>query len=116
METFQKIVLYTAIIMLIIMLVFIGIYFGNAQQEQWPPLVPECPDYWISDGSGNNQQCINIKDLGVCPPKSGDRHLKMNFNSDLFAGSNGTCAKYNWANTCKVTWDGLTYGVEKPTC
>ena len=38
----------------------------------------------------------------------------MNFNLPAFTGSNGTCAKYNWANNCKVSWDGITYGVENP--
>ena len=32
----------------------------------------------------------------------------------MFTGSNGTCAKYSWANKCDVSWDGITYGVENP--
>jgi hypothetical protein len=113
METFQKIILYSAIIILIIVLIIIGIAFSYARNEQWPPLVPECPDYWIADGSGNNTKCINIKDLGTCPP-NGTKHLTMNFNTSPFVGENGDCAKYTWANRCNVTWDGITYGVNNP--
>lgn len=115
MEGFQKIVLFIAVIILIIALIAIGIalYYASASQ-QWPPLVPECPDYWNADGSGNNATCTNIKDLGTCPPKSGDTHLIMNFNTPAFSGENSLCAKYTWAQKCGVSWDGITYGVNNP--
>ena len=77
-------------------------------------MTPDCPDWWISDGSGNNTICTNIKDLGTCPPQSGNDHLIMNFNDPAFTGSNGTCAKYTWATKCGVSWDGITYGVNNP--
>jgi len=114
MEAFQKIVLYSAIIILIIALVFIGLSLTYAKKQNWPPMVPECPDYWLTDGSGNNTSCINVRDLGTCKPASGDKHLVMNFNSSIFTGSNSTCAKYKWANNCGVSWDGLTYGDNNP--
>lgn len=114
MEAFQKFVLLTAIIILIIALVFIGTALSKAKNGTWPPLTPECPDYWIIDGSGNNTKCINIKDLGTCPPQQGNKHLIMNFNTNAFTGSNGNCAKYTWANKCNVSWDGITYGVNNP--
>jgi hypothetical protein len=114
MEGFQKIVLIIATIVLIITLVIMGLALGSSSGESWPPLVPDCPDWWIADGSGNNTTCINVKDLGVCKAKSGDKHQTMNFNSDIFTGSNGSCAKYSWADRCDVSWDGITYGVENP--
>jgi len=114
MEGFQKIVLIIAIIGLIITLVIMGLALGTSSGETWPPLVADCPDWWIADGSGNNSTCINVKDLGVCQAQPGKKHQTMNFNGSVFTGSNGLCAKYNWANKCKVTWDGITYGVENP--
>jgi hypothetical protein len=114
MEGFQKTVLIIAIIVLIITLVVMGLVLSSGSGETWPPSVPVCPDWWIADGSGNNSTCINVKDLGVCPAQSGKKHQNMNFNSSIFTGDNGTCAKYTWANKCKVTWDGITYGVENP--
>lgn len=115
MEAFQKIVLFGAIIVLIIALVFIGISLAHSKDKQkWPPMTPECPDYWTIDGSGNNATCINMKDLGTCKPQSGDKHLRMNFNLPAFTGSNELCAKYTWAQKCGVSWDGITYGVNNP--
>jgi hypothetical protein len=113
MEGFQKIVLIAAIIILIIALIFIGISLMYANNKQsWPPMIPACPDYWQIDGSGNNTTCTNVKDLGTCNSQSG--HSVMNFNNAPFNGTNGTCAKYTWANKCGVTWDGITYGVNNP--
>ena len=78
---------------------------------QWPPLIPQCPDYWFMDPSSN---CVNIRNLGTCSPQSGKKHLIMNFNTPAYTGSNGNCAKYTWANNCNVSWDGITYGVNNP--
>ena len=38
----------------------------------------------------------------------------MNFNNAPYTGTTGACAKYNWANNCGVSWDGITYGVNNP--
>ena len=115
MEAFQKVVLFGAIIILIIALVFIGIALSySTNNQQWPPMTPECPDYWSIDGSGNNTTCINVKDLGTCQPQSGDKHLTMNFNVSPYTGTNGLCSKYTWAKKCGISWDGITYGVSNP--
>jgi len=114
MESFQKFVLFAAIIILIIALVFIGMSLAYSKDNQWPPMTPQCPDYWLVDGSGNNARCINVKDLGTCPPKNGEKHLTMDFNTPAFTGSNEMCAKYTWANNCNISWDGITYGVDNP--
>lgn len=114
MESFQKFVLFSAIIILIIALVFIGVALKQSTLQNWPPMVPDCPDYWLIDGSGNNTTCTNIKDLGTCPPKGNQKHLTMNFNIPAFTGSNEMCAKYSWAKKCGVSWDGITYGSQNP--
>jgi hypothetical protein len=114
METFQKMVLFAAIIILIIALIFIGMALSSSKDQSWPPIVPECPDYWVADGSGNNTTCTNVKDLGICPATGDNNHLVMNFNTEPYAGSQGTCAKYTWANRCGISWDGVTYGVSNP--
>ena len=114
MDAFQKIILYAAIIILIIALIFIGISLNYSNDVNWPPMTPQCPDYWTIDGSGNNASCINVKDLGTCKPAKGEKHVTMNFNTPAFTGSNEMCAKYTWAKNCGVTWDGITYGVNNP--
>jgi hypothetical protein len=111
MGPFQKIVLITAIIILMIVLAFIGVSLRAGSKYDWPPIIPECPDFWISDGSGNDQRCINNKDLGdlqQCPLKI------MNFNVSPYIGDNGLCQKYTWANKCGQSWDGINYGVSNP--
>jgi len=115
MEAFQKFVLFGAIIILIIALVFIGVALSySVDKQQWPPMTPQCPDYWSIDGSGNNTTCVNVKDLGTCQPQSGDKHLTMNFNVSPYTGTNGLCSKYTWAKKCGISWDGITYGVANP--
>lgn len=114
MEGFQKFILFSAIIILIITLIIIGTALSSATDTTWPPMTPDCPDYWTIDGSGNSAKCVNVKNLGTCPPHSSQEHLTMDFNSSPFTGSNGLCSKYTWATKCGVSWDGITYGVNNP--
>lgn len=115
MQTFQKVVLFAAIIILILVLVFIGYALHKARASVWPPLIGDCPDYWV-DMSGNGAMCTNVKNLGngTCKPSGSDTFLKMDFTQPAFSGGNGLCAKYTWANNCGVSWDGITYGVTNP--
>lgn len=111
---FQKTVLIMATVLLIIILVVIGVSLSKASvEENWPPIVGECPDYWV-DMSGNGEACFNSHSLGRCNvPREGEKGT-MNFNQAPFTGDNGNCAKYNWATACEVTWDGITSGVKNP--
>jgi hypothetical protein len=120
MEGFQKIILTIAVIILVLSLIFMAVVLNKAKgDEVWPPIIPSCPDWWILDGSGNKSTCVNVKDLGTCATQTinNNKHQKMDFNVPAFSGSNGTsssCAKYQWASKCDVSWDGITYGVENP--
>ena len=110
--SFQKYVLIVALVILIITLLFIGITIKQSRSEQWPPVLGDCPDYWI-DMSGNGGQCVNVKDLGTCGITS-HGHYTMDFTTPTFTGDNGLCSKYTWATKCGVSWDGITYGVPNP--
>jgi hypothetical protein len=116
--SFQKIVVIIAIVILIILLIFVGVVIKNhGTKNEWPPVIGDCPDYWIdSDASGNGTRCINIKDLGTCPAATGQPHLVMDFNTNLYSGANGMCAKYKWAQNCNISWDGITYGTITTPC
>jgi hypothetical protein len=115
MGGFQKTILFAAVIILLVALLLIGFALSSATNNQtWPPMVPDCPDYWTIDGSGSNATCVNVKNLGTCPAPSGQQYLTMNFNNSPYTGSNGTCAKYTWATGCDISWDGITYGVDNP--
>ena len=112
--SFQKIVVGIAIVLLIIILIIIGYTMAKAKQdEDWPPVVGECPDYWI-DLEGDGAACTNKMSLGKCNlPVSGEDN-SMNFSRPPFTGDNGTCAKFTWANGCNVTWDGITSVISNP--
>jgi hypothetical protein len=109
MPTFQKTVLVIATIILVITLIFVGVALSYSKDTSWPPMTPACPDYWLLDGSGNDANCINVKNLGTCPSQT-----TMNFNGSAYTGSDGLCAKYTWANNCGLSWDGVTYGINNP--
>ena len=115
MQTFQKIVLISAIIILIIILALIVYALNRSSFSVWPPLVGDCPDFWV-DLSGNGGQCTNVHNLGNgnCKPLSSQKYLTMDFTQPIFTGGNSLCAKYQWANNCGVTWDGITYGIANP--
>ena len=111
---FQKIVITVAIVVLIIILIIIGIALSKGKYgETWPPVVGDCPDFWV-DMSGNGAQCLNTHSLGICNIPSEGNPNTMNFNQAPYTGSDGMCAKYKWATTCKVVWDGITSGVKNP--
>jgi hypothetical protein len=117
METsFQKLILIAATLILILFLTLIGLSLSNSTNSiNWPPVVGNCPDYWV-DLSGNGSKCFNSQGLGTCPAYKSKNKRKniMNFNQAPFIGTNGNCAKYKWANNCKISWDGITYGIQNP--
>ena len=84
------------------------IMYNNKKKNTWPPMIPECPDWWIKKGEGDLSKCVNVRNLGTCNEK------EKNFNGSEFTGSQGTCNKYRWATNCGISWDGITYGVVNP--
>jgi hypothetical protein len=117
MDSFQNSVLFGAIVILLIALVIIGIALVYGKNNYaWPPLTPPCPDYWTVNGEGDKATCTNVKNLGTCKAPTGSKHLTMNFNQAPYIGANGLCAKYNWANNCNISWDGVNYGMEGSPC
>jgi energy-coupling factor transporter transmembrane protein EcfT len=109
MPGFQKTVLLFAIIILIGLLVFIGVSLKKKETQDWPPVIGDCPDYWV-DTSGNGGNCVNVLNLGTCPSSKANTPLNVNFSTSNYQGSNGLCNKYNYAQQCGITWDGITYG------
>ncbi len=113
---FQKIVLIIAVIILIVSLVFIGIQIKKSNSKQdWPPLVPKCPDFWEMDGS----MCVPTDNA---PPSS--CNVSTDFTIGVYSGTGGACEKRKWATDtdCKtsddkyapIAWEGITYGAKDP--
>lgn len=106
METFQNIVIAVATMLLVIALIFIGIsLYHKKKRTVFPPVLAECPDYWLDMSEGNANKCVNTKNLGTCDTDT------MDFSSSFWAGSIGLCNKYKWARQCNLTWDGVTNAI-----
>jgi hypothetical protein len=102
---FQKTVSTVAIIILIIALCVIGIaLYRQKYNSKYPPVIANCPDYW--DVSGN--LCVNSMKLG----NPSCKNTNMDFTQGNFAGTAGMCAKYQWARSCNLTWDGISDNVD----
>lgn len=102
-NTFQGVVMTIAVILLIICLIFIGISIYNRKYTlAYPPVVADCPDYWLDLSDGNASKCVNEKNLGTCNVD------EMDFSKSMWTGSNGLCNKKQWAKACNLTWDGVT--------
>ena len=110
---FQIILLIIAVVILIIMLIIIGITLTKSSDVVWPPIIGDCPDYWV-DLSGNGAACLNSHNLGRCNKITSESDNVMNFDVAPYNTSTGNCSKYKWATQCKVTWDGITSGVKNP--
>lgn len=101
---FQKTVTTVAIIILILTLTFIGIALYRAKYKSaFPPAIANCPDYW--DVSGN--LCLNTMNLG-----NSKCNVPMDFTAPGWSGSDSMCSKYRWAQSCNLTWDGISDNVK----
>jgi hypothetical protein len=146
MDTFYLIVASVAVLILILLLTSFGIMMKRAKRAtSYPENPPHCPDYWdvrpvLNDNSSvshyckvpstitdltslktyyNNSMTIPTADIYTI---SGDTYI--NFSSDNWAGTTGSCYKYKWAGTNnwtksdstnnKITWDGITNLTHSP--
>jgi len=107
MANFQKMTLTIAGILLIICIVILILIFVFPNTSQvWPPMISNCPDYF-EDTTGDGSSCITKLSLGTCGSK-------LDFSTPEYITSTGNCAKFTKANTCGISWDGITYGVKNP--
>jgi hypothetical protein len=103
----KKWIIIVAIIVLIIYLIFIGIAMYLSQyNHQFPPVIPECPDYWnIND----KNMCINGKKIGSCLD---EKDLEIDLNDLNWKGKSGLCRKYQFAKRCNLQWDGISDNIK----
>jgi hypothetical protein len=118
MDSFQTTVLTIAVIVLIIILIIVAIALRSSKDDEvWPPVVGDCPDYWI-DTSGNGANCVNVKYLGTCGPTPPENKYNVVNNFEgaqkMDFSTQSTCQKYTFANNCRLTWDGITGTTNNP--
>ena len=123
METFYLIVLAIAIILLIIILAYIGIYGMKSNNiSAYPPVKYDCPDYWKKD---ENDACV-IPSEGS--PNMGAFGGEMDLTPDLeniigidtnntaidfndagwSATGSSRCSQKKWAIDNNIVWDTVT--------
>lgn len=106
-----KSVFFSCIIILIFTLIAI-IYLLKSTKKSYvfPPIVNDCPDYYIK------------KDNGLCYDKHNLFHEKKEMdptieyncymedfkNDKFFKNNNELCEKKKWALYCKVPWNGIS--------
>ncbi len=105
MGVFNKSVLVMTIVAFIGCVIYFAYKLGKSKEnEKYPPVVANCPDYWLDQSYKNDgSNCVNKNKLGdpQCP-------TTMNFSGPIWNGTNGLCAKSTWANSCGLTWDGVS--------
>jgi hypothetical protein len=111
--SFQKFTVIIALLLLLGIFIFLSgsLIYAKKDEKDDVAIVPQCPDFWEIKDTPTGPQCVNVQDLGTCPAAAGNKHLSMNLKSQSFTDN---CAKYTWANNCKIAWDGITYGVDNP--
>lgn len=118
METFYLIVLSVAIILLIIILAYIGVYGMNEKSKSaFPPVKYDCPDYWqkneegkcVIPTSGPNMGAFNGGDL-IPPPGINTNNIDaIDFEDPAWSASGSSrCAQKKWANDNGIVWDTVS--------
>lgn len=104
MNQFQSIIINIAIISLIILFIIIGVMLYYAKSKEiYPPVIADCPDYWLSQQHGKKELCYNTLNIG-----KSSCNKTINFNNEKWKGADHICKKKEWAKNCDLTWDGIT--------
>lgn len=99
LDFIQKIMGIALVIIVIILIIYSIIFKLGMKNVNFPPITPNCPDYWESN---ENNKCINIHNLGQGCENN------MDFNLDKYKGVAGKKQKCLWAKSCGIEWDGIT--------
>ena len=125
MASFNKTVIISALVILVISLTILGVFVAKSLSEaKFPPIDADCPDYWdIELTSDGKTKCVNNTNINTYTniSKQGNDQKCSDYPTDSFYanGSGPTsvlCSKYDWANTCGIVWDGVTNSTEIKNC
>lgn len=96
MNSFQKIVIYTAlgILLVSLILIFMMLYYSSSNQA-FPSIVGKCPDFFVIGQDGNCKSVGGLNSSYVEPPFMGGTKAEL-------------CQKRNQLINQKLTWDGIT--------
>ena len=114
MDSYYKIISITALVVLVICLVLIGIALSKTSKESvFPPHVSKCPDFYTHDADNNNicndNKQISKDSVTNCAPMV---LTDEKFHNPGMGPTSGMCHKKKLARSCGVNWDGITNNSE----
>ena len=123
MASFNKTVIISAMIILIIALSILAVFVAKTLSEsKFPPIESDCPDYWDVEFRGNKTVCVNNTNINSYTNVSRKNRKKCTiypankFYDNGKNSKNVLCKKYNWADQCGIVWDGVTNSSEIKDC
>jgi hypothetical protein len=122
MEQFYIITITVAVVLLILILTYIGVYvMGGSDKTPYPPESLQCPDYWEKSGAdciipgasttnaGTRKNTGGLENTPSDAAYISGNVLKTDDASwQTSDGLSAKCAKKLWANNNNVVWDGIS--------
>jgi hypothetical protein len=113
---FYTIITVVALLLLIILLTLFGVYFRQINERPFPETQALCPKNWKhingncinpTVGSTNYLSYIPTTTPGYLSAGNGFNANDLQWENYLGA-KNAICGKQKWANTNKLSWDGVS--------
>jgi len=106
---FNKIVLFIATTVLIILLILLYIFLSKSLfNNSHPPIISECPDYWDVSFNGEFLSCKNTSSINKGNGNPGCTVIPRDLNSQSISKKETLIELNNWAKSCGIIWDGVT--------
>lgn len=105
---FYKFISLLAVFILIVCLAFVASALQVSQKDiLFPPHISDCPDFFVKDGK-ICKATYNLPDQN-CNDTSFEAEQ---YQQPGMGRESGICKKKEWAQGCKVNWDGITNNPE----
>lgn len=114
MNQFQKVILISSSIILIVSLIFLAYFLTKSlYEDSYPSVISDCPDYWeVTRNKEGLQICNNTSTInegrGDVPNGQCSGYPTDQFLATGDEDGSVLCEKYQWAKKCNITWDGVT--------
>ena len=107
MTPFNKTVITVAsIILIIVLVVVLFLVISGQTEDKFPPMIPECPDYWTVSHENNKIVCKNTSGINIGTSDSEYEYDYPIYDDIETLACNGNLKK--WAKQHGVVWDGIT--------
>jgi hypothetical protein len=120
MDLFKIITVVIAVLLFIVIMTLVGILINTSNHlgTVYPPILNQCPDGWMADGSNNciipsNINLGNLTDFSTLPGYFVNQttgQSEINFSDRGWDGNGMTsqCNKRLWCNTNNIVWDTIS--------